>query len=96
MATTTPMNPALKNEIEKTFKIPNLSLVLHPRTTKEVIKYNTVMKKVAKKNNVIINDLFELTKDWDGSHYIDVVHHTKESSDFLADHIVNFIKKLRR
>ncbi len=96
IATTTPMNPALKDEIEKTFKTPNLSLVLHPRTTKEVIKYNTVMKKVAKKNNIIINDLFELTKDWDGTHYKDVVHHTKESSDILADYIVNFIKKLRR
>ena len=96
MATTTPMNPALKSEIEKSLKIPNLPLVLHPRTTKEVIKYNTVMRKVAKKNNVVLNDLFELTKDWDGTHYIDVVHHTKESSDILANHIVNLIKKLRR
>ena len=96
MATTTPMNPALESEIEKTFKTPDLSLVLHPRTTKEVVKYNKVMKKVIKKNNVILNDLYELTKNWDGSHYIDVVHHTKESSDFLADYIVNFIKKLRR
>ncbi len=93
-ATTTPMNPALKIEIEKALKIPNLPLVLHPRTTKEVIKYNTVMKKVAKKNNIILNDLYELTKDWDGSRYIDVVHYTKESSDILANHIVNLIKSL--
>ena len=96
MATTTPMNPTLKNEIQKTFKTPNLQLILHPRTTSEVIKYNTVMKKVAKKNNVVINDLYDFTKDWDGSCFIDAVHHTKESSDILADHIVNLIKKLRR
>ena len=94
IATTTPMNPALENEIEKTFKTPNLSLVLHPRTTKQIIKYNNIVKSVAKKNNVVLNDLYNYTKDWDGSHYIDVVHYNKESYNELANKIVNLIKTL--
>ena len=70
-ATTTPMNP-------------NPEMAIDSRTTPELIRYNEVAKEVVTKNNIPINDLFEVTKDWDASCYADYCHYTEDTNKTLG------------
>ena len=96
IATTTPMNPDDKEALDKALVEPNPALILHPRTTKDVIKYNKIVKNVAKEYNVTVNDLYKTVNKFDGSYFIDCAHLTKDGYDILAKKIVKLIKKLRR
>lgn len=80
-ATTTPMNP-------------NHSETINPRTTKEIIEYNNIAKKVCLENNVIINDLFSLCKNWTGDMFKDYAHLVEDGYKQLANQVCEEIKKI--
>lgn len=83
-ATTTPMNPDVKDNKDYT----------NPRTTKEIIKYNSIAKKVCKKLNLPIIDLFDFTKDFDASAYKDYCHYTDEKKEVMGKYVASEITKL--
>ena len=78
-ATTTTMNP-------------NGQLGINPRTNEEIICYNKIAQAVARKNNVAINDLFAITKDWDCSYYKDYCHFTDEANKVLGQAVATTLK----
>ena len=70
-ATTTTMNPSGQ-------------MGINPRTNVEISRYNEIAKTVASKNNIPVNDLFAVTKDWDSSYYKDYCHFTDEANMALG------------
>ena len=80
-ATTTPMNP-------------DSIVSVNPRTTEEIIQYNEVAKKVCLENNVTINDLFALCKNWGAEMFKDYTHFTDNANQQLASQVCEEIKKL--
>ena len=80
-ATTTTMNP-------------NGQIGVNPRTNAEIARYNDKAKAVAAKNNVIVNDLFEITKNWDESYYADYCHFTEESNVILGKTVAKVLEEL--
>ncbi|MBQ3150210.1 MAG: hypothetical protein IJB86_03080 [Clostridia bacterium] len=79
-ATTTPMNP-------------NGQLNQNVRTTADIARYNDAAKKALENRNIAINDLFEITKDWDASFYADYCHFTQESNKILGNSVASELKK---
>ena len=79
-ATTTPMNPNGENSVNE-------------RTTAEIIQYNQAAVAAAGECGVKVNDLFELTKDWEPACYEDYCHFTPEYFAVLGRHVANFLKK---
>lgn len=71
---------------------PNGQVGLNPRTNSEVSRYNEIAKAVASKNNIAINDLFAVTKEWDSSCYNDHAHLTDQASIVLGQTIATTIK----
>lgn len=80
-ATTTPMNP------QKTENV-------NPRTTEEIKRYNDIAIKTATEEGIIVNDLFEFTKDWKSECYLDYCHYTKESFKDLGVEVANRLRSL--
>lgn len=78
-ATTTTMNPSGQAGV-------NL------RTNGEISRYNEIAKAVASKNNVAINDLFAITKDWDSSCYRDYCHFAEEANVILGQAVATALK----
>ena len=78
-ATTTTMNP-------------NGNLSLNPRTNAEISDYNEGAKEVSFENNVTVNDLFAVTKDWDTSYYEDYCHFTKNANISLGKIVAENLK----
>lgn len=78
-ATTTTMNPSGQ-------------IGINPRTNQEISRYNEIAKAVASKNNVPINDLFAVTKDWDSSYYKDYCHFADEANKILGQVVATTIK----
>jgi len=79
-ATTTAMNP-------------NGSIGINPRTNDEIEHYNSIAKTVAMENEVIINDLYALTKEWDSDKYTDYCHFTSKAFAHLGDIVATRLKK---
>lgn len=79
-ATTTPMNPNGENSV-------------NTRTTQQIIQYNQVGAAVASECGVKVNDLFELTKNWEASCYVDYCHFTPESFAVLGRQVAAFLRK---
>ena len=78
-ATTTTMNP-------------NGQQGINPRTNREISRYNEIAQVVARKNNVAINDLFAVTKEWDSSQYRDYCHFTDEANKVLGQAVATTLK----
>ena len=78
-ATTTTMNP-------------NGQIGINPRTNEEISRYNEIVKAVASKNNIPINDLFAITKEWDCSYYKDYCHFTDEANIILGQAVATTLK----
>lgn len=78
-ATTTTMNPS--GEVG-----------LNTRTNGEISRYNEIAKVVARKNNILINDLFAVVKEWDSSYYKDYCHFTDEANQVLGQTVATVIK----
>jgi lysophospholipase L1-like esterase len=79
MATTTTMNPNGDNGG-------------NPRSNEEISRYNGIIKSAAEKNNIFINDLYEVTKEWDSSYYRDYCHFTAASNAFLGQAVAATLK----
>ena len=80
-ATTTPMNPD---------NIP----CANPRDNKTIDLYNQNAVKVAKDNDVIVNDLNKTARNWGSEFYKDQCHYTKEGSYLLSKAVVNKIREI--
>ena len=80
-ATSTPMNPVITEAV-------------NPRTTQDFIKYNKIAKSVCKKYNVLVDDLFEFTKNYDTSAYSDYAHFTKEKFAEIGAEVARYLKPL--
>lgn len=80
-ATTTKMNP-------------NGTIGLNPRTTEDIMRYNEIAKEVALRNNVMINDLFAVTRDWDEFYYKDYCHFTIEAGRLLGEAVATTLKTI--
>lgn len=78
-ATTTTMNPSGK-------------VGINPRTNEDISRYNEIAKIVVSKNNISINDLFAITKEWDRSQYKDYCHFTDEASKVLGQAVAKTLK----
>ena len=78
-ATTTTMNPSGQ-------------LGVNPRTNGEISCYNEIAKAVASKNNLPINDLFAITKDWDSTGYKDYCHFTEAANVVLGQAVAAALK----
>lgn len=78
-ATTTTMNPSGQ-------------MGINPRSNEEISRYNEIAKTVASKNNVPVNDLFSITKEWDSSYYKDYCHFTDESNSILGQTVAATLK----
>ena len=78
-ATTTTMNPSGK-------------IGTNPRTTEEIFRYNEIAKAVASKNNVPINDLFAITKEWDSACYRDYCHFNDDANAVLGKAVATALK----
>lgn len=78
-ATTTTMNPSGQTGI-------------NPRTNEEISRYNEIAKAVASQNNISINDLFAIIKEWDGSHYKDYCHFIDEANIVLSQAVATALK----
>ena len=78
-ATTTTMNPSGQ-------------VGLNPRTNAEISRYNEIAKAVAKKNNIAINDLYAITKEWDSARYKDYCHFTDEANRILGQTVATSLK----
>ena len=78
-ATTTTMNPSGK-------------VGINPRTNEEISRYNEIAKAVAGKNNIPVNDLFAITKEWDSSYYKDYCHFTDETNVILGQAVAATLK----
>ena len=79
MATTTTMNPSGQ-------------MGVNPRTNEEISRYNEIVKAVASKNNIPINDLFAITKDWDSSHYKDYCHFSADANSVLGQAVATALR----
>ena len=78
-ATTTAMNP-------------DGTIGENPRTNSEIGHYNDIAKSVSLENDVAINDLFEVTKDWQSENYADYCHFTTESFANLGKAVAEKLK----
>ncbi len=78
-ATTTTMNP-------------NGEMGLNVRTNVDIARYNDIAKSVAIKNNVAINDLFAITKEWDSLYYSDYCHFTAEANIILGKSVAKALQ----
>jgi len=78
-AATTPMNPS--GEVGVNY-----------RTTEDIIRYNEIAKTVAEEQQVAINDLFAVTKDWDSTCYRDYCHLVEESAVTLGRIVAEKLK----
>lgn len=83
MATTTPTNP------DSSF----IKKANNPRTREMIVEYNEVAKRAAKKEGVLINDLFAHTVDWPSSAYVDYCHFTPENFEKLGKIVADFISE---
>ena len=80
-ATTTPMNPNGENSVNY-------------RYTSEIEKYNKAAKQALDGKDVIINDLFEYTKDFTESDFADYCHFTDEANERLGRHCAELFASL--
>ena len=80
-ATTTPMNP-------------NGELNENPRTTAEIAGFNEVARKVMKRMEVHVNDLFDLMSNADAGLYTDCVHFNETGYRLLARKVTDTILEL--
>lgn len=80
-ATTTPMNPNGENSVNN-------------RTTQEIIRYNEAAIAAAEACGVTVNDLFQLTKDWDSACYEDYCHYTREQFAVIGRYVADELRKL--
>ena len=80
LATTTPMNP----EHPET---------CNPRTTDEIMQYNEAVIRVAQDENLPLNDLFAISKNWGAEYYIDYCHLTQEGYRQLAQKVTETIQQ---
>ena len=71
---------------------PNGQIGINPRTNEEISRYNEIVKAVASKNNIPINDLFAITKEWDCSYYKDYCHFTDEANIILGQAVATTLK----
>lgn len=83
-ATTTTMNP--EGEIG-----------VNPRTNEEIECYNSIAVEVATRNDIPINDLYPITREWDGSYYSDPYCHfnteaNKKLGKIVADALRPYLK----
>lgn len=77
-ATTTTMNP-------------NGQQGVNVRTNEDIVRYNDIAKLVMIENDIEINDLFAITKEWDSLHYEDYCHFTAESNLILGKAVAKTI-----
>lgn len=80
-ATTTPMNPNGENSVNF-------------RYTWEMEKYNEAAKKALAGKDVVINDLFEFTKDFPESDFADYCHMTDSANEKIAIHTAELFGRL--
>ena len=79
LATTTTMNPSGQ-------------VGVNPRTNGEIFRYNEIAKAVASKNNIPVNDLFAITKEWDSSYYKDYCHFNDGANTVLGQAVATLLK----
>ncbi len=79
-ATTTPMNPS------------GLLPELCPRTTEDLIAFNTVAVRVMKEQGVPVNDLFSVASLWGENAYIDSCHFNPEYYEKLGVVTADYLK----
>lgn len=79
MATTTPMNP-------------DGSQGFNPRTTAELQHLNEIAVKVAKEEQVPVNDMFAYAATWGSEAYVDSCHYTPEAFAELGREVAGFLK----
>ena len=80
-ATTTPMNPNGENSVNF-------------RYTSEIKEYNEAAKKALAEKDVVINDLFEFTKDFIENDFADYCHFTDEANERLGRHCAELFASL--
>ena len=80
-ATTTAMNP-------------DGSLGVNPRSNQDIDRYNEIAVKVAKDNDVIINDLNVITRDWGSEKYRDYCHYTADAFVSLGKEVAQKLKEI--
>lgn len=80
-ATTTPMNPTGEQGV-------------NPRSTEEIIEYNKIAKKAIEGEDVILNDLYEFTREWGSESYEDYCHYTKENFEILGKEVARKLREL--
>ena len=78
-ATTTTMNP-------------NGTIGINPRTTAEIARYNDIAVSVLE-GDVVVNDLFAVTNDWDSDCYADYCHFTTDAFKELGKAVAEALKK---
>jgi len=63
------------------------------RYIEDTIRYNKVAKKIMDRYQIAINDLYALSKSFNGAHSkrANDVHFTKEGSDLLAKQVAEVI-----
>ncbi len=79
LATTTTMNPSGQTGVNS-------------RTNEEISRYNEIAQAVANKNDVAVNDLFSVTKDWDSTCYKDYCHFTEKANTVLGQAVAETLR----
>ncbi|MBO5203103.1 MAG: hypothetical protein J6B72_00620 [Clostridia bacterium] len=80
-ATTTPMNPS--------------GVVgINPRYNEEIDRYNKVAIDVARSENIIVNNLNEVAKDFGTECYTDYCHFTKDAFAILGKEVATNLRQL--
>ena len=80
-ATTTPMNPKGEKYV-----------VVNPRDNEIIDRYNAIATKIAKEEDVAINDLNTYMRDWGEECFKDYCHLTPESFIRLGKHVAEVLK----
>jgi len=80
-ATTTTMNP-------------NGIFGVNPRDNATISRYNDIAVQIAKKEGVLVNDLYCITREWGSEKYKDYCHFTEEASMELGRAVADRLREL--
>lgn len=73
---------------------PNGSVGINPRTNPEIEKYNCAAVEILKNTDVIINDLYSVTKRYSSDLFFDYCHFTDKGFEMLGEYIAQFLRSL--
>ena len=67
------------------------SLSVNPRSNEEIERFNQLATEVCEKENVLVEDLYKVVKEYGDECFKDYCHLKEEYSEKLGEHISNFL-----